>query len=77
MGLKGYVWRLKEGYEWNPLFKLPRNMLCPCGEEVDGQRRKLKKCCLKDAARAVTKSEAQAIRIIIAHDLERAMASGG
>ena len=42
--------KLKPGFVWNPLLKLPRNMRCPCGSG-----KKLKACHLDKFPRAIKK----------------------
>lgn len=36
------MYKLKPGYVWNPLMKIPRNSPCPCGSG-----KKWKKCHLR------------------------------
>lgn len=63
------VFALKDGAVWNPIFKLPRNILCPCRRKIEGKRRKLKNCCLVNAPRAVSKKIADQITKAIEKDL--------
>jgi hypothetical protein len=43
--LNKICWKLKKGFQWNPILRYPRNALCWCGSG-----KKSKKCCLPNAS---------------------------
>lgn len=43
------AYMLKPGFAWNPLLKVPRNILCPCGSGT-----KFKNCHLPKMPRAIS-----------------------
>jgi len=52
--------RPKDGFDWNPLLSLPRNMPCPCGSG-----RKFKLCHLLTLPKAIPFSMAAQYRKVV------------
>lgn len=51
---------VRDGSDWNPLLKYPRNESCYCGSGV-----KFKKCCLPRTQYAVDKKAADAAKPLV------------
>lgn len=54
---KQKVWVLRDGMEWNPMARFPRNNPCFCGSD-----KKAKKCCLDHVSEVCTQKQADEIR---------------
>lgn len=55
----------KQGFEWNPLRRYPRNAQCPCGKEV-----KFKNCCYKIIGPVVKKEDYATLKKFVDGALE-------
>lgn len=58
----GVIYKLKEGFAWNPLLKIPRNVPCPCDSG-----KKFKACHLLSMPRVVPQSLADEYKKGMAH----------